>query len=89
MLHMIDLNDLTDYSKDELLNLWRKLPTRNKPPSKVKVLLRELAYRLQEQEYGKLDKDTTVSLRRQMMSFSKALKNGTPSLSQKIPPKTL
>ena len=89
MLHMIDLNDLTNYSKDELLNLWRKLRTRNKPPSKVKVLLRELAYRLQEQEYGKLDKNTTVSLRRQMMSFSKSLENGTHSLPQKAASKTV
>ena len=47
--------------------------------------MNELAYHLQEQEHGKLDKNTTVSLRRHMMSFSKSLKNNTRSLL----PKTL
>jgi len=76
---MIDLTELSNYSKDELLSLWHKLPTRDKPPKANKVLLRELAYRLQEQAYGKLDKNTKVSLRRHMTTFSHSLQNGNPS----------
>ena len=72
---MIDLKELSEYSKDELIRLWYKLPTRDKPPKTTKVLLRELAYRLQEQSYGKLDKNTKVSLRRHMTTFEQSLQN--------------
>lgn len=73
---MIDLNEISNYSKNDLLNLWHSLPTRDQPPKANKVLLRELAYRLQEQAYGKLDKNTTVSLRRHMTTFAQSLENG-------------
>ena len=89
MINQIELNDLSNYTKDELLNLWQKLSTRDKPPTAVKVLIRELAYRLQEQEFGKLDKNTTVSLRRHMTSFSNSLTSGTGARSPKTPPQTV
>lgn len=88
VIQMIDLNELTNYSKDELLNLWHKLPTRDKSPKSNKVLLRELGYRLQEQAYGKLDKNTIVSIRRHMATFSKSLQDGKVSKPVKYNTKT-
>lgn len=76
---MTNLDELIKHSRNELLSQWNKLPTRDKPPKANKVLIRELAYRLQEQEYGKLDKNTKVSLRRHMTTFAQSLKNGKAS----------
>ena len=86
---MIDLNELTNYSKSELLPLWRKLPTRDKPPKANKVLLRELAYRFQEQAHGNLDKNTTVSLRRHMSTFAQSLDGGKASKPTRANKKTI
>ncbi len=85
----INVDDLINYSREELLSLWQKLPTRDKWPTATKVLIRELAYRLQEQQLGKLDKNTTVSLRRHMTTFAQSLKNGKTSKKTKSAKKTI
>lgn len=72
---MPSIQDLEKMTKDELLVLWRKLPDRQPPPARIDRLLRELAYRLQEQRFGRLDKNTTVSLRRHMTEFGKSLRS--------------
>jgi len=78
-MHPID--DLKNMSRDELLAQWRKLPGKQPPPARLDRLVRELAYRLQEQAFGKLDKNTIVSLRRHMAVFEKSLNTGhAPSL---------
>jgi len=82
---MTTINDLSEYSKNELLELWNSLSIKQKPPSSIKLLTRELAYRFQEKEYGKLDKNTTVSLRRHMTSFAKSLEEGKRTTKQKAP----
>ena len=82
---MTIIKDLSEYSKDELLARWNSLSIKQKSPSSIKVLLRELTYRLQEKEYGKLDKNTAVSLRRHMTSFSKSLADGKRTTTQKAP----
>ena len=80
---MTAINELSEYSKNELLSLWGDLSPKQRAPTSVKSLIRELAYRLQEKEHGKLDKNTSVSLRRHMTIFSKALQNGKrPSIPQ-------
>ena len=66
-------------TKDELLDRWRKLPGRQPPPGRIDRLLRELAYRVQEEEFGRLDKNTTVSLRRHMAEFGKSLCSPQPA----------
>ena len=83
-VQMRNIEELSKASKDDLLNLWRKLPTRDKPPKAKKVLIAELSYRIQEQELGKLDKNTTVSLRRYMNSFEKTLTSGESQKSPKV-----
>jgi len=72
---MHPIEDLQRMSKDELLDRWRKLPGRQPAPARVDRLLRELAYRLQEEQFGRLDKNTTVSLRRHMTEFQKSLRS--------------
>lgn len=73
-MHPID--DLKSLSKEELLAQWRKLPGKQPPPARIDRLVRELAYRLQELASGKLDKNTTVSLRRHVAVFEKSLRTG-------------
>ncbi|TDU71115.1 Protein of unknown function (DUF2924) [Prosthecobacter fusiformis] len=72
---MQSIEELQKLTKEELLYLWRKLPGRQPPPARTDRLLRELAYRMQEAELGRLDKNTTVSLRRHMTEFEKSLQN--------------
>lgn len=68
------IDNLVDTPKSELLRLWARLPGKKvPPPSRVDRLIRELAYRLQEQTHGRLDKNTTVSLRRHMAAFERSL----------------
>jgi len=84
------IKDLDGLPKEALLDLWRKLPGNPAPPARVDRLLRELAYRLQEQEYGRLDKNTAVSLRRHMAEFKKSLASQKPvTVTVKTPPKVL
>ena len=66
-------------TKDELLDRWRKLPGKQPPPGRIDRLLRELAYRLHDEEFGRLDKNTTVSLRRHMAEFGKSLRSQIPA----------
>ena len=73
---MQSVEDLEQLTKEELLARWRKLPGKQPPPSRADRLVRELAYRLQEQQHGRLDKNTAVSLSRHMASFEKSLKEG-------------
>ncbi len=72
-MHAVD--DLEKLPKAELLALWTKLPGKQPPPARVDRLLRELAYRLQEQQSGRLDKNMAVSLRRHMAEFGKSLRS--------------
>jgi len=88
MIEQMNREAFSNYSKEELLNLWRKLPTKDKAPTTSKILIRELAYRLQEQQFGKLDKNTTVSLRRHMTVFSQSLANGKTTKASKVTKKT-
>jgi hypothetical protein len=67
------IEHLEQTTKDELLACWRRLPGKQPPPGRVDRLLRELAYRLQEQEFGRLDKNSIVSLRRHMSGYEKSL----------------
>jgi len=76
---MPSIEDLEKMTKEELLARWGELPGRQPPPGRVDRLLRELAYRLQEHQYGQLDKNTIVSLRRHMAEFGKSLRAGKPS----------
>lgn len=69
------VDHLEKLPKAELLALWAKLPCKQLPPARVDRLLRELAYRLQEQQSGRLDKNTEVSLRRHMAEFGKSLRS--------------
>lgn len=87
---MPSIDDLEKMTKEELLARWRKLPGKQPPPSRIDRLLRELAYCLQEQRLGRLDKNTTVSLRRHMAEFGKSLRakcDSSPSV--KTPPKVI
>jgi hypothetical protein len=87
---MQSIEDLGKMTKDELLALWRKLPGKEPPPARIDRLLRELAYRLQEQHYGRLDKNTTVSLRRHMAEFGKSLRSrSAPPSAVKTPAKVI
>lgn len=70
---MQSIERLRDTPKSELLKMWGKLPGRHPPPGRVDRLVRELAYRLQEQRHGRLDKNTAVSLRRHMNTFEQSL----------------
>lgn len=70
---MLSIEELQKLTKEELLDFWRKLPGSQPPPARSDRLLRELAYRVQEMEFGRLDKNTTVSLRRRMTEFEKSL----------------
>lgn len=88
-IHSLELDRLPEYHKEELLSAWKQLPTRDKPPNAMKVLIRELAYRIQEQQFGKLDKNTTVSLRRHITTFAHSLKNGKTSRASKSTKKTV
>ena len=72
-LDMQSIERLETLTKEELLDRWRKLPGNQPPPARTDRLLRELAYRMQEAELGRLDKNTTVSLRRHMTEFEKSL----------------
>lgn len=82
---MQTIDELPELTKDELLAIWKKLPTRHPPPTAARVLLREVAYRLQEQRSGKLDKSTSVSIRRHMTVFAESLVKGRPSPVIKTP----
>lgn len=73
-MHSID--ELKNLPKKDLLELWQKLPGKQVPPARIGRLLAELAYRIQEQRYGKLDKNTSVSLSRHMAAFEKSLEQG-------------
>jgi len=73
---MPSIEDLEKMTKAELLAQWDELPGNQPPPGRVDRLLRELAYRLQEHQHGRLDKNTTVSLRRHMAEFGKSLRAG-------------
>ncbi|MCW1924267.1 DUF2924 domain-containing protein [Luteolibacter arcticus] len=87
---MQSIEDLEKMTKDELLDRWRKLPGKQPPPGRVDRLLRELAYRLQEDEFGRLDKNTTVSLRRHMAEFGKSLRSQRPAQAEiKTPTKVV
>jgi hypothetical protein len=70
---MQSIEDLEKLTKEELLVRWRKLPGKPPPPARLDRLIRELAYRLQEERHGKLDKNTRVSLARHMAAFEKSL----------------
>lgn len=84
------IEELEKMTKEELLVLWRKLPDRQPPPARIDRLSKELAYRLQEQEFGRLDKNTTVSLRRHMTEFGKSLPaKSTAPPAAKTPPKVM
>lgn len=71
---MQSIEKLETLTKEELLDRWRKLPGNQPPPARMDRLLRELAYRMQEVELGRLDKNTIVSLRRHMTEFEKSLR---------------
>jgi hypothetical protein len=71
---MQSIERLETLTKEELLDRWRKLPGNQPPPARTDRLLRELAYRMQEVELGRLDKNTIVSLRRHMTEFEKSLR---------------
>lgn len=81
-MYMHPIEDLHQLSKDELIDWWRKLPGKQPPPARVDRLLRELAYRLQEQQFGRLDKNTAVSLRRHMTEFQKSLRSRRAALPE-------
>ena len=74
---MQSIERLETLTKEELLDRWRKLPGNQPPPARTDRLLRELAYRMQEAELGRLDKNTIVSLRRHMTEFEKSLRTRT------------
>src|SRR5687768_18459257 len=86
---MQSLDDLERMTKEELLARWRKLPGKQPPPARVDRLVRELAYRLQEQSHGRLDKNTAVSLSRHMASFQKSLKEGKAKAPARTPAKVV
>lgn len=73
-----------------MLELWDRLPgKRVPPPSRVDRLIRELGYRLQEHRYGRLDKNTTVALRRHASVFEQGIKGGGDPKQIKTPPQLL
>ncbi|MES2476439.1 MAG: DUF2924 domain-containing protein [Verrucomicrobiota bacterium] len=82
---MTSINELQHLAKVELLARWHKLPGGQPPPSRVDRLTRELAYREQERDHGRLDKNTSVSLRRHMTEFEKFLVSGIPRIPFKTP----
>lgn len=84
---MQSIENLNKLSKEELLARWSQLPGRQPPPSRVDRLLRELAYREQEQKIGRLDKNTSVSLSRHMAEFGKSLRSGSNHQPTKTPGK--
>lgn len=84
---MQSIDSLSNLSKEELLARWSQLPGRQPPPPRVDRLLRELAYREQEQEHGRLDKNTSVSLSRHMAEFGKSLRSGSVHQPTKTPEK--
>lgn len=86
---MNSIDDLEKLSKSELLARWQSLPGKQPPPARVERLLREVAYRLQEQNHGRLDKNTAVSLRRHIDTFAKSLREGTARPPAKTPTKVL
>lgn len=86
---MQSIDDLEKTPKHELLTRWHRLPGKQPPPARIDRLVRELAYRLQEEQHGKLDKNTTVSLRRHMAGFEKTLREGKASSPVKTPPKVV
>lgn len=71
---MQSIERLKDTPKAELLEMWEELPGRHPPPGRIDRLVRELAYRLQEREHGRLDKNTAVSLRRHMSAYERSLR---------------
>ena len=86
---MQSIEDLGKLTKEELLARWRKLPGQPPPPARLDRLIRELAYRLQEERHGKLDKNTRVSLARHMAAFEKSLHAIKPETPAKTPVKIL
>lgn len=82
---MTSIDELQHLAKEKLLVRWHKLPGGSPPPSRVDRLIRELAYREQERDHGRLDKNTAVSLRRHMTEFEKSLVSGIPRLPLKTP----
>lgn len=73
---MQHFEDLDQMSVADLLLLWKRLFPEDEVPKETNRIIRELAYRWQEKINGKLDKATTVSLRRHMMAFETSLKIG-------------
>ena len=86
---MQSIENLGKLTKEELLARWRKLPGKPPPPARLDRLIRELAYRLQEEHHGKLDKNTRVSLARHMAAFEKSLHARKPEAPAKTPAKIL
>ena len=86
---MQSVDDLGELTKEELLARWRKLPGKPPPPTRLDRLIRELAYRLQEQRQGPLDKNTRVSLARHMAAFEKSLLTKKPETPVKTSAKIL
>lgn len=82
---MQHIEDLDEMSKEELSLLWRKLLPEVAAPRRSDRMIRELAYRWQEKVNGRLDKATTVSLRRHMMTFEASLKRGADQPVVKTP----
>lgn len=74
---MNSIENLASTPKGELLEMWARLPGKKvSPPSRIDRLVRELAYRLQEQRHGRLDKNTSVALRRHSGIFEHSLREG-------------
>jgi hypothetical protein len=86
---MQSIEALGKMTKEELLAQWRKLPGKPPPPTRLDRLVRELAYRLQEQRQEPLDKNTKVSLARHMAAFEKSLLTKKPEKPAKTQPKIL
>lgn len=70
---MQHVDNLRNLGRQRLLELWSELPGNRTPPARAEHLVRELAYRLQERQFGGLDKSSRVSMRRHMNTFESSL----------------
>lgn len=76
------LSSLPRFDKPALLELWRILFQTNPPPGMRKDLIRQfVAYRLQEQSFGRLSNDSHRRLRGLANSIEPNGKNGAPRRS--------
>jgi hypothetical protein len=63
------LASLPELAKPELCELWRKLFNKEPPDIRKELMIRVVAYRLQEQEFGELSNATSRRLRQLAKTF--------------------